>query len=93
MFIAAIKLRLSEPDHYRAFKIPGGLFGMLFVAGIGMIGVCTTLAVSFIPPDGIDVGSFARYEATLILGLMLMCLPPFLSSWLRPKAPDLEPVV
>ncbi|USQ14106.1 amino acid permease [Legionella lytica] len=93
MFAAAIKLRLSEPEHPRAFKIPGGMFGMLFVAGVGIIGVCATLAVSFIPPDGIDVGSLARYECTLIFGLLLMCSPPFISSWLQAKTPDMEPAV
>jgi amino acid transporter len=91
MFAAAIKLRLSEPDHPRSFQIPGGLLGMLFVAGVGMVGVLATLAVSFIPPEGIDVGSLTRYELTLIIGLVLMCSPPFISSWLQ-KSPNMEPV-
>lgn len=93
MFIAAIKLRLSEPNHHRPFKIPGGIPGMLFVAGVGIIGVCTTLAVSFIPPEGIDVGGLARYELTLIIGLIVMCAPPFISSWMQSKASSLEPAV
>ena len=91
MFIAAIKLRLSAPEQPRAFKIPGGMLGLSFVTGIGIIGVITTLGVSFIPPDGIDVGSFAGYESTLVIGLMLMCLPPFISSWLQSKKELLEP--
>ncbi len=85
MFISAIKLRIQAPHHPRAFRIPGGLLGMLIVAGIGMIGVLTTLAVSFMPPDGIDVGSVSRYETTLIIGLLLMCSPPFISNWLRAR--------
>lgn len=93
MFIAAIKLRFSEPNHERAFKIPGGIWGMLLVAGVGIIGVCATLAVSFIPPSKIDVGSVVHYELTLILGLILMCSPPFISSWLQSKTADMEPVV
>ncbi len=83
MFIAAIKLRIQAPHHPRAFRIPGGFFGMLLVAGVGMLGVLTTLAVSFIPPEGINVGSIARYETTLILGLLLMCSPPFITGWLK----------
>ncbi len=93
MFIAAIKLRLSQPDHHRPFKIPGGMAGMLFVAGIGIIGVLTTLGVSFIPPDGINVGSTTRYELTLLAGLILMCAPPFVSSWLQAKQMNLETAV
>jgi amino acid transporter len=93
MFVAAIKLRLSQPHHERPFKIPGGMLGMLFVAGVGIIGVLATLAVSFIPPEGINVGSTARYELTLILGLLLMCSPPFVSSWWQSKSANLEPVI
>lgn len=81
MFLAAIKLRISAPDHPRTFRIPGGNLGLFAVAGIGMIGVITTLIVSFMPPQGINVGSISRYELTLITGLILMCLPPFISSW------------
>lgn len=80
MFAAAIQLRLKAPKHPRAFKIPGGFLGLVLVASIGAIGALTTLVVSFIPPDGINVGSISRYELTLVLGLVLMCLPPFLSS-------------
>ncbi len=94
MFAAAIKLRLSAPDHPRAFKIPGGMLGMGLVAGVGIIGALATLAVSFIPPEDINVGSVSRYEFTLILGLILMCLPPFISNWLQApsKSAPIEPV-
>ncbi|CDZ75911.1 Glutamate/gamma-aminobutyrate antiporter [Legionella massiliensis] len=81
MFAAAIKLRISAPDHPRAFRIPGGLFGMLLVASIGIIGASTTLVVSFMPPDGINVGNIFRYEMTLIIGLLVMCSPPFIATW------------
>jgi amino acid transporter len=93
MFVTAIKLRLSAPNHPRAFKIPGGLFGMLFVAGIGILGVVITFIVSFIPPEGIDVGSMGSYEMTLISGLVLMCAPPFVSSWLQAKNSDVKSVI
>jgi amino acid transporter len=83
MFFTAIKLRFALPDHPRAFQIPGGKIGLLTVASIGILGVITTLIVSFIPPEGINVGSIARYEATLIFGLLLMCSPPLLVHWKR----------
>ncbi|PJD96219.1 MAG: amino acid permease [Legionella sp.] len=85
MFIAAVKLRFSEPHHPRPFKIPGGLAGMLLVAVVGMVGVVATFAVSFMPPQGIDVGSFFRYEMTLAMGLIVMCAPPFFFTRLQPK--------
>jgi len=81
------------PAHHRPFKIPGGLIGMLFVAGVGIVGVLTTLAVSFIPPEGINVGSTSRYELTLILGLIVMCAPPFISTWWQSRKEVLEMAV
>lgn len=93
MFLAAVKLRLSEPTHHRPFKIPGGLFGMFFVGGVGIIGVLTTLGVSFIPPADINVGSLLRYELTLILGLLIMCAPPFIGSWKKEGRAALEPAL
>lgn len=81
MFIAAIKLRIKSPLHPRPFKVPFGFKGLLFVSLIGLIGVIATLVVSFIPPEGINVGTVKQYEITLIIGLILMCSPPFISSW------------
>jgi amino acid transporter len=83
MFLAAIKLRLTAPNQSRPFRIPGGLPGLLFVAGIGIIGVLTTLVISFIPPEGINIGTIFHYEMTLVGGLIFMCSPPFLSVWLQ----------
>ncbi|AHE66081.1 APC family permease [Legionella oakridgensis] len=79
MFAAAIKLRFKMPHHKGTFRIPGGMIGLLTVAGIGILGAFVTLAVSFLPPEGINVGSISRYELTLIVGLILMCLPPFIT--------------
>lgn len=83
MLCAAIKLRFSKPEHPRAFRIPGGLAGVILVAGIGIVGVLTTIVVSFMPPESINVGPISRYEATLIIGLLLMCSPPFISIFLQ----------
>jgi hypothetical protein len=81
MFLAAIRLRLREPQRLSAFRIPGGITGLLCVSLIGMVGVLATLVVSFLPPEGINVGRVAYYELTLIVSLLLMCSPPLISSW------------
>lgn len=85
MFITVIVLRVRLPDHPRGFRIPGGLPGLLFVCLIGIIGVCITFVVSFMPPTGINVGLTWHYEATLASGLILMCSPPFIASWLQSR--------
>lgn len=89
MFIAAIKLRISAPEVPRAFKVPGGLWGLIFVAGTGILGTLVTLFVSFMPPGEINVGNVQHYELSLIGGLILMCLPPFISARKRRAAETL----
>lgn len=85
MFAAAIQLRFSKPDHPRPFKIPGGKPGMILVSGIGILGASITFLVSFMPPKDILTGSILQYELILISGLVLMCIPPFISVWYMKK--------
>ncbi len=84
MFLAGIKLRIKKPRNKNVFKIPGGIKGLCLVAGIGLNGVVVTLGISFIPPNLMDVGGFYQYELTLLGGLLLMCLPPFIMAKMRP---------
>ena len=86
MFLAIIVLRIKAPNQPRLFRIPGGTVGLVVVVGLGLVGVMLTLFVSFMPPEGIDVGGVGRYEITLIIGLVSMCLPPFVSTWLQRKS-------
>lgn len=94
MFLAGIMLRFKAPEQKRLFKIPGGMTGFLCVSGLGILGVLTTLGVSFMPPETIDVGNVARYETTLIIGLIVMSMPPLVWSWWseRSKAKRLSTV-
>ncbi len=93
MFAAAIKLRVSMPEQPRLFKIPGGLAGLCFVAGVGICGTLATLAVSFMPPQDINIGGTQNYEMLLIGGLIIMCLPPFIGHWYQKRQQLNKPVV
>ncbi len=83
MFIAAIQLRLKAPGRRGPFRIPGQVPGLLMVASIGLLGVLMTLSVSFLPPDGINVGSISQYECMLVLGLLIACSPPIVMAGIR----------
>lgn len=78
MFAAAIRLRYKNHNEMPGFRIPGGNWGMWFVAGAGIIGSVLTFIVGFIPPYNINIGSVLRYELLLITGLIVMSVPPFL---------------
>lgn len=83
MFLSAIKLRLHAPLQPRLFRIPGGLWVLLIVAVMGIIGVLLTLAVGFIPPSNINVGSTSSYEWMLVISLVVLCTPPFLTRCMQ----------
>lgn len=78
MFAAAFWLRVRQPHQHRAFRIPGGLAGMLVVCLVGCVGAGVTFLVSFMPPQGVFIGHALQYQTTLVLGLVTLCAPPFL---------------
>jgi len=78
MFAAAIRLRYSRPDNPRAFCIPGGKLMMWLVAGIGILTCVSAILLGFVPPSQFPVGNLAFYEGFLIVGILVLSLPPFL---------------
>lgn len=81
MFAAAIKLRYSRPNQPRAYKIPGGNWGMWLISGVGILCCLLTVLIGFVPPTQIPVENVAFFEAFLIGGLTLfVVLPWFLAK-------------
>lgn len=91
MFAAAIKLRYKQPDVKRAYKIPGGNFGIWLVAGLGLIGSVATFFIGFFPPDQIQTGNKVFYVSFLFLSIVAACLAPSVillfkkPSWTKTK--------
>lgn len=86
MFAAAIKLRYSQPDKPRAYKIPGGKFGMWLVAGMGLLCCTATILIGFVPPTQIPIENNFLFQAFLIGGLVLFVMVP----WILAKKNDLD---
>jgi len=80
MFAAAIKLRYSQPNQPRAYKIPGGNLGMWLTAGIGILCCITAMIVGFIPPTQIPIKNIMHFEIFLVGGLILFLALPWLAS-------------
>jgi putative glutamate/gamma-aminobutyrate antiporter len=78
MYVAAIRLRYSQPDKVRPFKIPGGNAGMWIVGVIGLAGALLALTLSFIPPPQIKTGSPAVYIGSLLIGCVVFVAIPFI---------------
>lgn len=86
MYAAAIKLRFSQPDLPRSYKVPGGRFGMCLVAGVGLLGVCFALLVGFFPPSNLPVGSPVLYVGLVAGGMVVFIgLPLLINSLKKPK--------
>jgi putative glutamate/gamma-aminobutyrate antiporter len=96
MYIAAIRLRYTQPDKPRPFKIPGGVAGMWVVGLVGLAGALIALVVSFIPPSQISTGSPVIYIAILLAGTACFAAVPFIvflfhkPSW-KAADSDFEP--
>jgi putative glutamate/gamma-aminobutyrate antiporter len=77
MYVAAIRLRYTQPDKMRPFSIPGGNVGMWLVGSIGLIGALIAGALSFIPPSQISTGSPQVYIGLLVVGTLVLMAVPF----------------
>lgn len=78
LYAAAIKLRISQPDVPRTFKVPGGLPGLCFFAGIGIAAVLFAMTVSWVPPTSLSVASPMTYVLFLAGGVALLGGAPLL---------------
>jgi glutamate:GABA antiporter len=78
MFITGIRLRYKAPTRHRSFRISKGHWGVWIISGMGILGASITFAIGFVPPSDVAVGALWQYKLLLILGLLIMSLPPFL---------------
>ncbi|MBN2479096.1 MAG: amino acid permease [Parachlamydiales bacterium] len=89
LYSAAITLRYTQPKVLRPYKVPGGNFGMWFVAGIGTIAVLFALIVGFFPPTELLVDRPSLYVWFLIIGAIVFFIAPILinhfkkPSWIK----------
>ncbi|MDR3495910.1 MAG: amino acid permease [Ancalomicrobiaceae bacterium] len=98
MYAAAIRLRYSQPDLKRSYRVPGGSVGMWIIAGVGFAGVLFAFVVGFFPPSQLPVGSPALYFGLVAGGTVLFTAIPLLitvlkrASWRPAAIPVLVPV-
>lgn len=78
LFAAAVYLRYKRPDVVRPYKIPFGNFGIILLSFLGTLSCLFAIGLGFIPPDKLTIGSVTTYELVLIIGVLLLSLPPAL---------------
>ena len=83
MFAAAIRLRYSQPELARSYRVPGGNAGMWVIAGVGFAGVVFAFIVGFFPPSQLPVGSPRLYVSLVVAGAVIFTGLPLLIGMLK----------
>ncbi len=89
---AFIRLRRTQPNKTRGFRVPGGRLGELVVCGIGILGAMLALVLSYIPPAQIATGSPVVYVGIILIGVAVFVAIPLIiyskrkPSWRNPNA-------
>jgi glutamate:GABA antiporter len=76
LFLSALRLRYTQPHVVRAYKIPGGMFGMWCVTLIGLSAVVYAFVIAFFPPAQLHVGTPKLYVGLVVSGLLIFTLFP-----------------
>lgn len=77
MFSAAIKLRYSQPDRPRGFRVPGGNWVMWVTGLVGIFSCLFAMAIGFVPPSQIPISNLFFFEGFLIVGIILFVVIPW----------------
>ncbi|MBN1198763.1 MAG: amino acid permease, partial [Bacteroidales bacterium] len=83
LYLSFIKLRYTQPDVKRAYKLPGGKTGMWIISGFGLLAVIFAFFIGFFPPAQLAVGSPTFYVWFLIGGVSLFVIIPIIIGYLK----------
>jgi glutamate:GABA antiporter len=83
MFLAAIKLRRSQPDHPRGYRAP--MLRLLCL--LGAVSSVAALVIGFVPPSQFGHLNPVTYALLILAGILVIgILPPLLMDRLRKPA-------
>src|SRR6476661_7387204 len=75
MFVAAVKLRQTQPDVERGYTAPA----LKFMCVVGFLASAAAILIGFVPPSQFENGSDAAYVGLILAGTVLLgLLPPVL---------------
>jgi glutamate:GABA antiporter len=80
MFVAAVRLRRTQPDVERGYKAPI----LKTMCAVGLLASAAAIVIGFVPPSQFESGSGAAYVLLILAGTVLLgLLPPWLFLKLR----------
>lgn len=82
MFATAVRLRRSEPDRKRPFRVPA----LGLVAGTGMLAAVSAIVLGLTPPSQLVSMPVFGYAAIVLIGVLILAVPPqLIYRWRRPS--------
>ncbi len=78
IYWAFVRLRRTEPNVKRGFRVPGGKFGEVLVVTVGVLGALIAMVLSLVPPSQINTGSPFVYVLILVIGCAVFLIFPFI---------------
>jgi putative glutamate/gamma-aminobutyrate antiporter len=80
LFVSAIRLRRTQPDHPRGYRVPA----LNLVAGVGIAATVAAFVIGFVPPSQFGSGNPIQYVLMILAGVAgIGLLIPFLFYKLR----------
>ena len=76
LFSAAWRLRRTQPDKQRPFRVPGGWIGITVVCLVGLLLSLLVFMAGFIRPASLNQIGETQYVATIAAGMAISLLPP-----------------
>jgi len=92
VYAAFFRLRRTQPNKKRGFRVGGGRIGEWIVGILGVGGALAALLLSYIPPSQIATGSPVMYVGIIIVGVLVFVAAPLVvyalrkPSWRNPDA-------
>lgn len=83
IFAALIRLRYTDPDRPRPFKVPGGMPGVWFMGLLGLAGSVFAFVVGFVPPSQITTGGHLKYILLMILFTLILTVAPIVLAFFK----------
>jgi amino acid transporter len=78
MFLSVLRLRYSEPDVKRAYKMPFGTIGVWLINCVGIAASVFVLFIGFFPPSQLDISSAGIYRLFIAVSLVVLLAIPFI---------------
>lgn len=78
VYASLIKLRYSQPDLPRPYRVPGGKIGLWATGLLGLAGCGFAFIVGFVPPSQVSTGNHTVYVLGMIAATLALTVAPIL---------------